>query len=185
LDYLVDQGLADATKIALIGHSYGGYLGAWLIGQDQRFTGAVISAPMTNYISQHLLSNISHYVELFLQDDYKNLDGKYMQRSPIIYAHQVNTPTLSLCGALDRCTPAAEATQFHNALLENGVKSVLVNYPLEGHGIKGIPAMLDYSARIFTWLTQHMQAPDSRPEAADQEWHSLKRQIPKVANPVS
>ena len=158
LDYLVDQGLADPSKIGLIGHSYGGYLGAWLISQDQRFASAVISAPMINYVSQHLLSNISHYVELFLQDHYKNLDGKYLQRSPITYAHQVTTPTLSLCGALDRCTPAAEATQFHNALLENGVKTVLVNYPLEGHGIKGIPAMLDYSARIYTWLAEHMPA---------------------------
>ena len=159
LDYLVDQGLADPRALGLIGHSYGGYLGAWLIGQDQRFAAAVLSAPMINYISQHLLSNISHYVELFLQDHYKNIHGKYLQRSPITYAHQVTTPTLSLCGTLDRCTPAAEATQFHNALLENGIKSVLVNYPLEGHGIKGNPAVLDYSARIVTWLAEHMPTP--------------------------
>ena len=185
LDHLVDQGLADATRIGLIGHSYGGYLGAWLIGQDQRFAGAVISAPMTNYISQHLLSNISHYVELFLQDHYKNLEGNYMQRSPITYAHQVKAPTLSLCGALDRCTPAAEATQFHNALLENGVNSVLVNYPLEGHGIKGIPAMLDYSARIFSWLAQHMPVSGLTYEAMDQERHPSKQRMPKVSNPVS
>jgi len=31
---------------------------------------------------------------------------------------------------------AGGAAQFHNALLENGVKSVLVTYPEEGHGIR-------------------------------------------------
>ena len=46
------------------------------------------------------------------------------------------TPTLNVCGALDRCTPPEEAVQFHSALLENGVKSVLVTYPEEGHGVR-------------------------------------------------
>ena len=95
LDYLVDKGFSDPKRLGLIGHSYGGYLGAWLISQDQRFAAAVISAPMINYISQHLLSNISRYVELFLQDHYKNIHGKYLQRSPITFAHQVTTPTLN------------------------------------------------------------------------------------------
>ena len=46
---------------------------------------------------------------------------------------------MNICGALDRCTPPEEAVQFHNALLENGVESVLVTYPQEGHGIREIP----------------------------------------------
>jgi len=60
LDHLVDAGFTDASRIGLIGHSYGGYMAAWLIGQDQRFAAAVVSAPMINYISPHLLSKISH-----------------------------------------------------------------------------------------------------------------------------
>lgn len=160
IDHLVEQGLSDPQRLGVIGHSYGGYMAAWLISQDQRFCAAVLSAPMTNYISQHLLSNISHFVALFLDDDYKNSQGKYMQRSPIMYAHQVTTPTLNICGALDRCTPAAEATQFHHALLENQVNSVLVNYPQEGHGIRGIPERIDYSARILSWIKQHIPQPD-------------------------
>ena len=135
-------------------------MAAWLISQDQRFSAAILSAPMTNYISQHLLSNISHFVSLFLDDHYKNPQGKYLQRSPVIYAHQVTTPTLSICGALDRCTPAAEAAQFHHALLENQVHSVLVNYPQEGHGIRGIPELIDYSARILSWIKQHIPLPE-------------------------
>lgn len=159
IDYLIDRGLSDSQRLGVIGHSYGGYMAAWLISQDQRFAAAVLSAPMTNYISQHLLSNISHFVAIFLDDHYKNVHGKYLQRSPIMYAHEVTTPTLNICSALDRCTPAAEATQFHHALLENQVESVLVNYPQEGHGIRGIPERIDYSARILYWIQQHIPHP--------------------------
>jgi dipeptidyl aminopeptidase/acylaminoacyl peptidase len=73
-----------------------------------------------------------------------------------MHAHKVRTPTLNICGALDRCTPAEEAVQFHNALLENGVISVLALYPEEGHGINGLPAAIDFAARMIDWFEHFM-----------------------------
>jgi dipeptidyl aminopeptidase/acylaminoacyl peptidase len=75
-----------------------------------------------------------------------------------MHAHKVKTPTLNVCGALDRCTPPSEAVQFHNALLENSVKSVLVTYPEEGHGIRQFPAAIDCAARATAWFEEHMPA---------------------------
>lgn len=48
--------------------------------------------------------------------------------------------------------------QFHNALLENGLKSVLVTYPDEGHIVRQFPAMIDYSARLVGWFEAHISA---------------------------
>ena len=73
-----------------------------------------------------------------------------------MYANRVKTPTLNICGALDRCTPPQEALQFHRALLENGVDSVLAVYPEEGHGIRRWPAAIDYTARIVGWFDEHI-----------------------------
>lgn len=158
LNHLVEQGIADPKRLGVTGGSYGGFMTAWLITQDPRFAAAVAVAPITNQVTGHLISNIPHFVALFLADHYSNSGGKYFQRSPIVHAHKVKTPTLSICGALDRCTPPEEAVQFHNALIENGVKSMLVTYPEEGHGVRRFPAVIDYAARVVDWFQEHMPA---------------------------
>lgn len=158
LDHLVEIGVADPKRLGVAGVSYGGGMSSWLITQDSRFAAAVPISPHTNQVTEHLLSNIPHFAKLFLADDYKNAGGKYYTRSPIMYAHQVKTPTLNICGALDRCTPPEEAMQFHNALIEHGIRSVLVTYPEEGHGVHKWPAAIDYAARVVGWFEEHMGA---------------------------
>ena len=157
LDHLVQRGWADPARLGVTGGSYGGFMTSWLITQDPRFAAAVPVAPVTNHVSEHLISNIPHFTATFLADRYTNAGGKYFQRSPIMHAHKVKTPTLNMCGALDRCTPPEEAVQFHNALLENHVTSVLVTYPEEGHGIRKFPALLDYSARVMDWFGHYLR----------------------------
>jgi dipeptidyl aminopeptidase/acylaminoacyl peptidase len=158
LDYLVERGVADPARLGVTGGSHGGFMTSWIITQDSRFAAAVPIAPVTNYVTQYLISNIPQFLELFFVDSYQTPGGQYVQRSPVMHAHQVKTPTLNICGALDRCTPPEEAVQFHNALLQNGVESVLVTYPEEGHGIRKFPAALDCTARMIAWFETYMPA---------------------------
>lgn len=156
LDHLVSAGIADPARLGVTGLSYGGLMTCWLTTQDTRFAAAIAVGPATNHVSHHLSCNIPQFVSLFLQDHYTNLAGAYYSRSPILHAHHSKTPTLLVCGSLDRCTPAEEAIQFHNALLENGVRSMVVKYPEEGHGVRGMPASIDFAARCVTWFEQHI-----------------------------
>src|SRR6185312_7922944 len=136
LDHLVATGRADPKRLGVTGVSHGGYMSAWIITQDPRFAAAAPTAPITNFVTEHLLSNIPDFVRVFLQDDWHNTQGRYFTRSPVMFVHQVKTPTLVVCGLLDRCTPPEEAVQFHNALMARGVTSVLVSYPEEGHWVR-------------------------------------------------
>jgi dipeptidyl aminopeptidase/acylaminoacyl peptidase len=77
LDHLIETGIADPQRIGVTGTSYGGNMTAWLITQDTRFSAAVTVAPHTNQVTEHLLSNIPQFVELFLDDTYTNASGKY------------------------------------------------------------------------------------------------------------
>lgn len=45
-----------------------------------------------------------------------------------------------------------KAVQFHSALLENGVESVLVTYSEEGHGIRKVARGYRYVARDVAWI---------------------------------
>ena len=118
IDALVERGIADPARIGVAGGSYGGFMSAWLITQDQRFAAAVPMAPSTNWYSQHHTSNIPFFDTLFLADEPRARTGKFLDRSPLLFADQVATPTLQTTGALDRCTPPGQAVEFHNALRE-------------------------------------------------------------------
>ena len=158
LDVLIERGIADPARMGVTGVSYGGFMAAWLITQCARFAAAVTVSPHTNQVTAQLLSNIPQFMARLVADDLSNARGRYFERSPVIHAGRAKTPTLNICGMLDRCTPAEEAVQFHKALLENGTRSVLVTYPEEGHGIRRLPAMLDCAVRITGWFLEHIPA---------------------------
>ncbi len=157
IDRLVADGIADPQRIGVMGGSYGGFMTSWLITRDPRFGAAISVSPVTNWLSQHLTSNIPYFDTFCLGSRYTELSGNHYTRSPVQFAHCVRTPTLNICGALDRCTPAGQAQEFHAALKENGVESMLVTYPQEGHGIRTFPAMIDYAARVVDWFETHLK----------------------------
>lgn len=157
LDALQAQGVIDPGRIGVMGNSYGGYITSWLITQDQRFAAAVPTSPVTNWVSQHLTCNVPTFCELALRDALSDPQGQYFTRSPIHYAERVKTPTLHVCGALDKITPAGQALEFHRALQSvSEVESVLLTYPLEGHGVRSMPAVFDFTARVMVWFERHM-----------------------------
>jgi len=165
LDHLVTGATADSSRLGVIGGSHGGFMASWLTTQDQRFAAAVAFVPVTDRVSQYLTCTHSEYISLLLADKYNNPLGLSFQRSPIMHAHKTSTPTLNVAGALDRCTPAQQAVEFHRALVGNGVRSALVVYPQEGHGVQKLPAAIDFATRVVAWFEEHMPIgePGERP----------------------
>jgi len=156
LDALEREGVIDPARIGVTGGSYGGYLSSWLVSQDRRFAAAVPVAPVTNWVSEHLTSNVPDFCRMLLEDDMDNPTGRYFNRSPVHFARDVATPTLLVCGALDRITPPGQALEFHRAIRDAGGESALLTYPQEGHGVRTMPAMFDYVARAISWFEAHM-----------------------------
>lgn len=157
LDHLVEEGLADPQRLGVTGVSYGGFLSAWLVTRDHRFKAAVPVAPATNRVSQYLTANHPRFLDLFLAGRFDDPASDFTRRSPVFHAAKARTPTLLVCGALDRCTPPGEALQFHRALATAGVPTTLVTYPLEAHGIHHVPALFDLCARMASWFEQYLK----------------------------
>ena len=59
-------------------------------------------------------------------------------------------------GANDRATPIGQAVEFHRALREHDVPSDVVRYPLEGHGVRDMPAAIDLVTRSLSWFERFM-----------------------------
>ncbi|MDQ0726627.1 S9 family peptidase [Microbacterium sp. W4I20] len=155
---MVERGIADESRLGLIGGSYGGFMSSWLVTRDTRFAAAVPMSPVTDWYSQSLTSNIGVLRDVFLQADLEDPGSHAHTRSPALNAAGVRTPCLNVAGALDLATPPAQAEEFHRALQYHGVPSTLVIYPQEGHGVRLYPAVTDFLTRAGMWFEKYMPA---------------------------
>jgi dipeptidyl aminopeptidase/acylaminoacyl peptidase len=159
IDAMIERGIADPARIGTMGVSYGGFMSAWLVTQDQRFKAAVAGSPVTEWYSFTFTTNIPRWGLWFLDNaDPEEIGNQVHTRSPVMHASRARTPTLLTAGAKDRCTPAGQAREFYQALISHGVDSELVIYPGEGHGVSRFPAVTDYLTRLVTWLERYMPA---------------------------
>ncbi len=159
IDAMIERGIADPARIGTMGVSYGGFMSAWLVTQDQRFKAAVAGSPVTEWYSFTFTTNIPRWGLWFLDHaDPEETGNQLHTRSPVMHASKTRTPTLLTAGAKDRCTPAGQAREFYQALLGHGIDSELVIYPGEGHGVSRFPAITDYLTRLVTWFEKYMPA---------------------------
>jgi dipeptidyl aminopeptidase/acylaminoacyl peptidase len=156
LDRLVAQGIAHPDRLGVMGVSHGGYMTCWLTTKTHRFKAAVASSPVTDWYSQHFGSNIPEFDSMYLKATPTEPGGPYFNLSPTFFAHLSETPTLLTAGLRDRCTPPGQAIEFHQALLAAGIETELVLYPEEGHGVRSLPAQIDYAARVVDFLSRHL-----------------------------
>jgi dipeptidyl aminopeptidase/acylaminoacyl peptidase len=159
IDAMIERGIADPARIGTMGVSYGGYMSAWLVTQDQRFKAAVSGSPVTEWYSFAFTSNIPRWGLWFLDSaDPEEAGNQVHERSPVMHASKARTPTLLTAGAKDRCTPPGQAREFYQALVGHGIDSELVIYPGEGHGVSRFPAVTDYLTRLVGWFEKYMPA---------------------------
>jgi dipeptidyl aminopeptidase/acylaminoacyl peptidase len=156
IDALVERGVADPARVGVTGGSYGGFMSCWLPTLDDRFAAAVALSPVTDWYSQHFNSNIGRWDADFLAAEPSDAGGPYRDRSPVMFAGRVRTPTLVTAGANDRCTPPGQAVEFFRALRWSGVETELVLYPEEGHGVRKLPAIIDLCTRMIDWFERFM-----------------------------
>ncbi len=158
IDHVVGLGLADPTRLGVTGGSYGGFMACWLPVVDPRFAASVAISPVSDWFSERYESNLGSWAMEFLGGDVAERRGHYRERSPVFAADRLRTPTLLTAGTRDRATPPGQAVEFHRVLKERGVPTEVVRYPLEGHGVRDLPAAIDLATRVLLWFDRFMPA---------------------------
>jgi dienelactone hydrolase len=138
---LVQKGIADPKRVAIMGGSYGGY--ATLAGvayTPDVYAAAVSIVGPSNLIT--LLDSIPPYWESFKKTMYARMadpgtpEGKKRleEMSPLNYAKNIKTPLMIMQGANDPRVNKAESEQIVVALRDRGFPVEYILFPDEGHG---------------------------------------------------
>ncbi|MGC1783296.1 MAG: S9 family peptidase [Acidobacteriaceae bacterium] len=151
VDQVIKQGLADPTKLAVGGWSYGGILTDYTIASTNRFkaasSGAGSGSPaglfgVDEYIIQYALEIGYPWVapQQYIKLGY-----------PLFHADRIHTPTLYMGGTSDFNVPLIAGEQMYQALRSLNVPTELIVYPGQFHGFTRPSFILDRYQRWFNW----------------------------------
>jgi dipeptidyl aminopeptidase/acylaminoacyl peptidase len=152
IDALVARGIADSTKLAQSGWSYGGYMTAWTLTQTNRFKAVVVGAGLTDMYSMYATNDIPRVLDGYFGAEPWNDTTEYRKRSAMTYIKNARTPTLILHGQADLRVPVGQAQELYAGLKKNGVPVQLVFYPREPHGLQEPRHQLDKMKRESEWI---------------------------------
>jgi len=163
VDWAIARGIADPTRVAIYGGSYGGY--AALVGATftpERFACAVDVFGISNLLT--FVNSIPDYWRPWQSlwkarmGDYTTEAGrKFLQeRSPLNYIDRIVRPLLIGQGANDVRVKVSESEQIVAAMEQRGIPVTYVCYPDEGHGFRRPENRRSFTAVVEAFLAQHL-----------------------------
>ena len=147
----------DRDRMGVEGVSYGGQLSMWLPTQTRMFKSAIPTAGISNLVSYNYTTYYNQYEQMTFGafPHQGNLMDVLWDRSALKHVAKVATPMLIVHGENDNDVPIMEAEQYFIALKDVGVVTVFVRYPREGHGIREVKHVIDWTDRSIDWHTKH------------------------------
>jgi dipeptidyl aminopeptidase/acylaminoacyl peptidase len=169
--YLVEQGKADANRLAIRGGSAGGYTTlAALTFRDVFRAGA-------SYFGVSDLEALARDTHKFESRYLDNIVGAYpaenqvyFDRSPINFTEKLNCPLILFQGLEDKIVPPNQAEMMYEALKKKGIPVAYVPYEGEQHGFrqaKNIKRSLDAEFYFYSKVFGYEPTETIEPVAID------------------
>jgi dipeptidyl aminopeptidase/acylaminoacyl peptidase len=192
VQYLIDQGIADPDRVAIMGGSYGGYatLAGLTFTPDLYAAGISIVGP-SNLIT--LLNTIPPYwaairnvfnVRVGDPDDQEDA-ARLREQSPYFHADRIRVPLLVIQGANDPRVRQSESDQIVVAARDNNVQVEYMVAPDEGHGFAGLENRMAMMVAIERFFAMHIggRAQDDVPADIQQRLGDLMVDVNTVVLP--
>ncbi|WP_166666223.1 alpha/beta hydrolase family protein [Myroides indicus] len=157
-------------KLGIIGNSFGGYETNFIVTQTNLFKAAVSGVAVSSLIWDYFSYSYNYSKPLYWQYENGQLDmrksfsedpDKYLNNSPILYAHQVQTPLLSWTGLEDYNVHWEQTRHFFTALKRYDKKHIALFYKGEGHAITDPKKAKDLFLRIKNWFDYYLKGDNS------------------------
>ncbi|HEY7889661.1 MAG TPA: S9 family peptidase [Steroidobacteraceae bacterium] len=154
------KGIVDRSRIAAVGHSYGGYMTAWLISHQHFWRCAVVADGAVDWTQEYELSGAGNLA--WTRDSLggspwdKQSAELYRTGSPMTYAGDITTPTLIVSGTDDPTVPITESFALYHALSRRGVPVKFIGIP-GAHHMPQDPVHLElYFRAIDDWVAAQL-----------------------------
>ena len=134
VDGVLERPDIDATRTALMGGSFGGYMANWVAGSTDRFKAIVTHASLWELRGFHGTTDAGPHWEREFGDPYRDA-ARYESESPHRLLPNIRTPMLVIHGEKDHRVPISEGLRLWTDLVRNGVDAKFLYYPDENHWI--------------------------------------------------
>jgi len=165
VEWLINEGIVDKSRICLVGASYGGYATLWgLMKTPDLYRCGVAYVALTDiglYFSfdrwdmGRVLFTESERGRTLIGDPDRDRD-KFRSVSPLYQVERLKAPVLLAYGGIDARVPLKHGTRLRSALDRHGKKYEWVVYNDEGHGFQHEKNRFDFYRRVDTFLKQHL-----------------------------
>jgi dipeptidyl aminopeptidase/acylaminoacyl peptidase len=168
----------NANKMAIVGHSLGGFETNYIVTHTNRFVAAYSAAGVSNLAAtfnrlfesagmsqQDYVINNGFHVGVTLQ----NAPEVYIKNSPIFYAKNIETPFLLMHNDKDDTIPLTESLELFIQLRSLKKPVWLLQYRNEGHQITNENNQIDCQKKVLDffdhflrgrpmsgWMTKHL-----------------------------
>ena len=162
----INKGLINASKIGLMGHSFGGYETNFIITKSNLFAAAISGAAISDNIRFYLTHNSD-----FNKPEIRRVENQqfrmgvsfyedknsYYRNSPVHNAENIHTPLLIWTGKDDNNVKPEQSTAFHIALSRLKKEHIMLQYPGEAHTLRSINNQKDLNEKILEWFGYYLK----------------------------
>lgn len=171
IDKAAELGIADRGRLAVMGHSAGGFATFGLITQTDLFQAAIALAGPYDLISYYLqfegrkrygknplyprfypLGFVENFIEGHMPP-WRNAQA-YIRNSPIFYADRVNTPVLIVHADIDGVS-IGQSEEIYTALYRQGKRARFIRYWGDDHLIVNPANVRHMWGQILIWLKEN------------------------------
>lgn len=159
--WAIAEGIADPTRVAIYGGSYGGYAAlAGVTSTPDLYACGVSYVGVSNIFTW--IESIPPYWKPYLEMIYEMVGhperdaDRLRKTSPLFHVDRIRCPLLVVQGANDPRVPKAESDQIVAALQERKITVEYLVKDNEGHGFTNEENRFEFYRTLEAFLAQHM-----------------------------
>jgi len=152
IDFAVERGFGDRSRVCVGGHSYGAFMTANLLAHSDLFAAGVARSGAYNRT----------LTPFGFQSERRTLweaPAAYFAVSPFMHAEKIKAPLLLIHGEIDSNsgTFPMQSERLFQAIKGNGGTARLVMLPAESHGYRARESVLHVQAETIRWLNKYVK----------------------------